>query len=231
MADVESFLHGQTAGLPNAVWIAGIGGVVIYAVYKRKHATVPNSNVASDGSTSGTIEQSAAPAQFLPISPPTNGPGNPAGYATNADWSAAALAYVIGNAATVKTDPISATNAIGAYLNGLAMTAEQARIINAIESGIGPPPILPDQVNVLSPPKPPVAPPPVPVPDPVPSPTPNPIPRPVPHPHRYYTVIRGDNLTAIGRKFGLSWQAIYNANRNKIRNPNLIYPGQVLLIP
>lgn len=27
------------------------------------------------------------------------------------------------------------------------------------------------------------------------------------------------------------WRRIYEANRNKIRNPNLIYPKQVLLIP
>ena len=27
------------------------------------------------------------------------------------------------------------------------------------------------------------------------------------------------------------WQEIYNLNRDKISNPNLIYPGQVLALP
>lgn len=27
------------------------------------------------------------------------------------------------------------------------------------------------------------------------------------------------------------WRDIYNANRNQISNPNLIHPGQVLVIP
>lgn len=51
---------------------------------------------------------------------------------------------------------------------------------------------------------------------------------------RYYTVQSGNNLTQIANAQGLggNWQAIYNANRNLIgSNPNLIYPGQKLLIP
>jgi len=46
-----------------------------------------------------------------------------------------------------------------------------------------------------------------------------------------YTVKRGDNLTNIGHKFGISWQRIYNANKGKISNPNLIRVGQKLTIP
>ena len=30
---------------------------------------------------------------------------------------------------------------------------------------------------------------------------------------------------------GNQYTKIYNANRDKIKNPNLIYPGQVLTIP
>ena len=43
-----------------------------------------------------------------------------------------------------------------------------------------------------------------------------------------YTVKRGDTLWAIGQKFGVSYQRI--AAINGIRNPNLIYPGQVFRI-
>ena len=63
-----------------------------------------------------------------------------------------------------------------------------------------------------------------------PAPTPAPAPAPAPA-QRTYTVVRGDNLTKIGRRYGVSWQTIYNANRGRIKNPNLIYPGWVLVIP
>lgn len=47
-----------------------------------------------------------------------------------------------------------------------------------------------------------------------------------------YTVKRGDTLSGIGSKYGISWQKIYNANKSIIgSNPNRIYPGQTLTIP
>jgi len=49
-----------------------------------------------------------------------------------------------------------------------------------------------------------------------------------------YTVKSGDCLWNIAKKFygnGSQYTKIYNANRGKIKNPNLIYPGQVLTIP
>ena len=49
-----------------------------------------------------------------------------------------------------------------------------------------------------------------------------------------YTVQKGDNLTKIALQFldsKYAWKDIYNANKDIIRNPNLIYPGQVLVIP
>lgn len=45
-----------------------------------------------------------------------------------------------------------------------------------------------------------------------------------------YTVVKGDNLTKIGSKYGLTWKEVHEANP-WIKNPNLIYPGQVLNIP
>lgn len=50
----------------------------------------------------------------------------------------------------------------------------------------------------------------------------------------YYTVKSGDTLWAISKKYyasGSLYNKIYNANKDKIRNPNLIYPGQRLVIP
>lgn len=49
-----------------------------------------------------------------------------------------------------------------------------------------------------------------------------------------YTVKSGDCLWNIAKKYygnGSKYTTIYNANRDKIKNPNLIYPGQVLWMP
>jgi nucleoid-associated protein YgaU len=46
-----------------------------------------------------------------------------------------------------------------------------------------------------------------------------------------YEVVKGDNLTKIGKKYGLGWKEIYEANRNQIKDPDLIQPGWKLKIP
>ena len=51
---------------------------------------------------------------------------------------------------------------------------------------------------------------------------------------RTYTVVKGDSLSKIAkREYGDAnkWHAIYEANRDKIKNPDLIHPGQVLTLP
>ena len=60
---------------------------------------------------------------------------------------------------------------------------------------------------------------------------PRPVSKPTP---RTYTVVRGDCLWNIAKRFygnGSQYMKIYNANRDKIKKPNLIYPGQVFVIP
>jgi nucleoid-associated protein YgaU len=46
-----------------------------------------------------------------------------------------------------------------------------------------------------------------------------------------YTVVSGDSLSKIGAKYGVSWKAIYDANRDIISNPDMIHPGQEIKIP
>lgn len=46
-----------------------------------------------------------------------------------------------------------------------------------------------------------------------------------------YTVQSGDSLSKIGSKYGVSWQKIYEANRDKLDDPDKIFPGQDLTIP
>ena len=46
-----------------------------------------------------------------------------------------------------------------------------------------------------------------------------------------YTVQSGDNLSKIGHKYGVTWQQIFEANRDKLSDPDKIFPGQELTIP
>lgn len=57
---------------------------------------------------------------------------------------------------------------------------------------------------------------------------------PAPAQNQTYTVKKGDCLWNIAKKFygnGAKYTTIFNANKGKIKNANLIYPGQVLTIP
>lgn len=46
-----------------------------------------------------------------------------------------------------------------------------------------------------------------------------------------YTVQAGDTLSKIGGHFGVSWHKIFDANRDKLDDPDKIQPGQELTIP
>ncbi len=51
---------------------------------------------------------------------------------------------------------------------------------------------------------------------------------------RTYTVVAGDTLSKIAkREYGdaSQWRRIYEANKDDIKNPDLIYPGQTFRIP
>jgi len=49
-----------------------------------------------------------------------------------------------------------------------------------------------------------------------------------------YTVVAGDTLSKIARKFygqANNWNKIFQANKDQIKNPDMIRPGQVFKIP
>jgi nucleoid-associated protein YgaU len=51
---------------------------------------------------------------------------------------------------------------------------------------------------------------------------------------RTYTVAKGDSLSKIAKQLygdAGKWHQIYEANKDTIKNPDLIHPGQVLKIP
>lgn len=49
--------------------------------------------------------------------------------------------------------------------------------------------------------------------------------------YQEYEVVKGDSLSKIGQKYGVPWKEIYEANRDLIRDPDLIQPGWKLKIP
>jgi nucleoid-associated protein YgaU len=51
---------------------------------------------------------------------------------------------------------------------------------------------------------------------------------------RTYTVVQGDSLSKIAKHHygdASKWRTIYEANRDLIKDPDLIYPGQSFRIP
>ena len=63
---------------------------------------------------------------------------------------------------------------------------------------------------------------------PMPMPTPLPAPTPTPA-HEVYVVKPGDSVYKIAKRYGTTMQAIILANN--LRNPDRIYPGEILYIP
>lgn len=51
---------------------------------------------------------------------------------------------------------------------------------------------------------------------------------------RIHTVAKGESLSKIAKQYygdAKRWRAIFDANRDKIENPDLIFPGQEFVIP
>ena len=59
-------------------------------------------------------------------------------------------------------------------------------------------------------------------------------PKPAAPAEQIYTVAAGDSLSKISKRFygdANQWKRIFEANRDQIKNPDLIHPGQKLKIP
>ena len=51
---------------------------------------------------------------------------------------------------------------------------------------------------------------------------------------RDYTIKSGDSLSKIAKEFygnAGDWKKIFEANKDKIKDPNMIFPGQKIIIP
>lgn len=207
-----------------------VGGAYLYKRYKGGSTATATPPVAVDPSIDPATGVSYA-AEAAGLGSSGTIASTPSATQTNAQWASSSASALIAGGAS----PTQVNNALAKYLAGTALTPAEAAIVNQAIAKYGEPPqgILPiTLVPVVTPkpvPKPVAAPPPH---EPTPKhPTPKPVPKPGP---RTYVVKSGDSLSSIASHYYGSpdWQKLYNANKGVIGgNPNVIHPGQRLVIP
>ncbi len=216
--------------MPLGAWMAVVGGGVGIALWSRGQGGGGEPEIVDDTSGVPGVGEGGNP--DWEVTTPTAPPGNVAPtIQTNDQWAVAAINYLIASG----YDATVAHSAISKAINSEALSAQEWVMWRMALMKLG---SLPDPIPGPTQ-KAPVPGPVTPTPKP---PTPKPpAPKPVPKKFRYYIVRPGDNLTKIGKRYGRTWQQLYNANRygtrradgtrGMIRNPNLIFPGWKLLIP
>lgn len=217
----------QIGPLPLGAWVAAVAGGLGIMVYHKKNAAaaVPTTPGVDTSGTPGV--GTGAVGGYVDTSTPTPTTPDTGAITDNNSWGRQATNFLIAQG----YDPAVSDSAVRKYLASSSLSVTEYALIKVALLKFGTPPeglaVLPPDAPVT-----PVAPP-VSVPGPV---TPAPVPT-APAPvsgawwRATYTVVRGDTLTSIARKYGTTWQTLYNANRGSIANPNLIYPGQILAIP
>lgn len=223
----------QIGPLPLGAWIVVVGGGLGIAYYTKNFGkqdpVIDTSATGADPSVgNGSV------GSWVQTEPPGTPTDSQPQIVTNDDWGRAATNYLIAQG----YDPAMADQAIRDYLSGSALSVQERALVTLALGHLGAPPVPLPPGPVLPPIPKPHLPPPK-------NPGPAPPPKPHPKPHvRYYTVVRGDNLWNIAKRYyknPLKWTTIYTANRKghrrsdgtlgMISNPNLILPGWRLVIP
>lgn len=222
----EGALTRKLGPLPAWAWLLIIvGGAWAYYLYKkRKNGTTALATVATPDTTdsSGSAAFDSANASASQSANATPGISQPTPE-TNAEWAIRAGNGIVAMGTYTATD---VSNALSVLLAGGTLTPTQATIVNLAETMYGLPPEGVIATTTAAPPPITAQPAPITV-----MPTPAPAPAPA---SRVYVVVPGDNLTRIAERFygNSHWQGIYAANVGVIGgNPNLIRPGQHLVIP
>lgn len=240
-----SFLRNKVAGVPVVYVAGGAVAILVVVAYKMKSTsatqqatqaaagTDPN---ATDGTLSGAVPNLPTGTVVAPTPPPVD---TPVPYSDNSTWMKQAVAYLISHGA----NPGAAQLAMQHYLGGADLTYAEGALRDQAVTQFGLPPDGFDAGNTApKPPDPSLNPPPAPKPVPAPHPpsppppvhNPPPVHKPTPPSTKYVIVRPGDNLSSIAARYGKTWQQLYAipANRQVIgSNPNLIKPGQRLVIP
>lgn len=227
--DVKALASKRVLGVP--VLYLAAGGVAVLAIYAWR--LKPASESPTDGSTDVSSVDGAdvVASDVLPTLPQgtvvassTGASGSGAsnsGIETNSDWLRKGVAYLI----SLGKNPGDSQVALQTYLSGSSLSYTQGQMRDYVvkEYGIPPEDFIAGNTSA------PVA---TKTNTPTPAPTNTAAATKTATPAvRRYTVVSGDSLSKIASRYGTTWQAIYNANRSQIRDPNLIYPGQVFVIP
>jgi hypothetical protein len=221
---VGGALGKQAGPLPVWVWAAAVaGGIGIYVFQQRNAAPAP----AEQLTTGDQAEVGAGPGgwYYQPALPVASA-APPATIETNEQWAVEAERYLM----NVKNyDPGLVDAAVRRYISGESLSAQQWSIINDALRFLGP---LPSPLPPLENNPPSQAPPPVTTKPPAPKP-------PTTKPGVGYMKVGtwpnwNGSLWGIAKHYygnGALWPIIYNANRNIIKNPNVIKPGWIIAIP
>lgn len=210
--------------LPLGGWVAAVGAGLFLLKKKRASSVDAAVNTSASGADPSVGDGSVG--GFTDTTPVVSGgfTGAPAP-TTNDDWGSTAVNDLIAGGYS----PAVSDSAIRKYMNGDALSSQEYALVNTALGKLGAPPVLLPS-PVFAPPT-------------APSPTTGTAGKPPAtvttkpkavapaNKVRTYTVKPGDTLSKVGAKFHIPWQHIWNANKSKIKNPNVIHPGQVLVIP
>lgn len=223
----------QVGPLPLGAWVAVVAGGLGIALWSRRNQDADPVPVEDTGGVEGVGEGGS----WVAVPPPSGSPGAPT-YETNEAWGQAAINWLIAQGYPPGLASSAITKALGGGqdVDGNKMSIQEWSLWALALAKFGSPPY---PVNVSPPSN---VPPPVTQPPPPPPNNPPPVkpPSKIP-PHHVYTVKRGDTLSGIAKKYGTTWQVIWNFNlkyRNpatvallKARGPNLIFAGGTFWIP
>lgn len=225
--------------MPPWVWIVAIAGGLGLSFLLQRRGTDAEPPEGGDTAatpffpgTQGAVVLPGGPASTITLEPPK--------IETNRDWrrEGTILAIAVGMSA------VKVQMAIDDYLRGEPLDDQEASIVEFLLKRLGPPPEGAMPIKIEQPPAAPV-----PKPSKPPSTTPPQRERPRTPARRFVVVRPGDNLWKIAhaelhRRKGLGsrvsnaevlvyWRRVIAVNRSRLRsgNPNLIYPGEVILLP
>jgi LysM repeat protein len=219
--------------MPAGAWAAAIAGGLGLLWYSRTHSSTSPDPASVDPTATLVGTGGAGAVGDGGYYYPTNGAGDPSAtsgstISTNEQWMNQAFSWLVGQGMS----PDVVDKALRDYISGIQLSSQENALVSQALGKFGQTPEgLPDAPPLPTVPHPQTNPVPAhPSPAPV---KPNPAPKPAPAAHVYYVVKPGDTLSGIAARYPqawITWNSIFNNNRGQISNPNLIHPGQRLLI-
>ena len=225
----------KVAGVP-VIYLA-LGFVAILAVIAWRMKSSPDLTASDTADQNDAEADAAVPGNAVPpvvsgtvVAQPNSVEDQAVPFEDNSTWLHKGVAYLVSKG----YNPSDAQRALQAYLSGADMTYQQGTMVDLCIKQFGLPPDDFPIGNTAPKPATRSVPPVTVTPKPKVKPASgsHPVPKPVPPKKVYYIVKPGDTLSKIGAKYHRDWHVIYNANKAVIGpNPNIIHPGQRLVIP